>query len=246
MTSCRWGWHPLLAALALVAVAMQSARAEPLTDPTARASYSLGHQIGADLLRQGRSVDPGALRKGLLDGLAGRTPGLTTEQMEALLADLKRGIVADERRDRLSGQWSLRQSGADFLAANAKKEGVVSLPSGLQYRVIRSGEGRHPTAEDRVEIRYRSTRLDGVAFHDSMREGSPPDTHLVSDLIPGLVEVLPLMSEGSRWEVFIPSNLAFSRRGPLADHTVIYDLELIGVVPHASGPGIDAKAEGAK
>jgi FKBP-type peptidyl-prolyl cis-trans isomerase FklB len=224
----------ILAALLTGALGASVAHGEPLSDPTERLSYSLGHQIGTDLVRQERSVDDEALAKGLRDALAGQSPELAPEEMEALLTDLKRGIVAEESRDRLRTESSLRQAGADFLSANAQQEGVVVLASGLQYRVIRAGSGRHPRAEDRVELRYRSTRVDGTPFHDSTQADTPPDTHGVDTLIPGLEEALLLMPEGSRWRVFIPPGLAFGRRGPLADHTVIYDLDLIAVLPHVA------------
>jgi FKBP-type peptidyl-prolyl cis-trans isomerase FklB len=151
--------------------------------------------------------------------------------MRALLLGLKRGIVAAEREDRLRPSTSLRRAGEEFLALNASEEGVVELASGLQYRVIRAGSGAHPGAQDRVRVRYRSTRLDGTAFHDSLREGAEPETLEVSGVIKGLGEALELMAVGARWEIFLPPDLAFGRRGPLADHTVVYDLELLGVVP---------------
>lgn len=212
-------------------VATGAARGEPSEDPGARASYSLGHQIGLDLARQGRAVDIESLRRGLLDARAGRAPAIGDAERNALLVGLKRNIVATEREDRIRGMSSLRRAGAAFLAENAHEEGVVELPSGLQYRVMRAGTGRRPGPDDRVTVRYRSTRLDGTAFHDSMREAAEPETFRVRGLVPGLTEALQLMPEGSRWEIFLPPDLAFGRRGPLQDQTVIYDLELLAVLP---------------
>ena len=230
----------MFAVLVSIGVNAGVARGEPLADATARVSYSIGHQIGTDLVRQARSADGAAFGEGLRDALEGLAPRLEPDEMAVLLAELKRSIVADERSDRLRGASSLRQAGADFMATNAGEEGVVALASGLQYRVLHAADGRRPGAQDRVEIRYRSTRLDGVPFHDSLREGSPSETHRVDALIPGLEEALQLMPVGSRWQVFIPPNLAFRRRGPLADHTVIYDVELIAIRPSA----IEAQAAG--
>jgi FKBP-type peptidyl-prolyl cis-trans isomerase FklB len=222
----------LAAAAALLA---SGASAEPLPeDAGARQSYSLGHQIGVDLVRQGRSVDLESLRRGLRDGLAGQPPALPEAEMQALLRELKRGIAASEREQRLAGA-SLRRAGAEFLAANAGRPGVVSLPSGVQYRVIRAGRGRSPGPGDRVRVRYRSERLDGTAFHDSLREGAPAETLRVDAVIPGLGEALQLMAEGARFEIAIPPQLAFGRRGPLADHTVVYEVELVEVVSPAAG-----------
>jgi FKBP-type peptidyl-prolyl cis-trans isomerase FklB len=219
------------AGLALVSIVAGFARAEPPKETVARASYSLGHQIGMDLARQGRAVDVESLRRGLLDALAGRVPALSDAERTALLVGLKRNIVTAEREDRIRGMSSLRQAGAAFMAENAQKEGVIELPSGLQYRVIRAGTGLRPGPDDRVTVRYRSTRLDGAAFHDSTREGAAPETFRVSGLVPGLTEALQLMPEGSRWEIFLPPDLAFGRRGPLQDQTVIYDLDLLEVLP---------------
>jgi FKBP-type peptidyl-prolyl cis-trans isomerase FklB len=219
------------ASLALVLSAAGSARGEPPEGQGARASYSLGHQIGMDLAREGRAIDVESLRVGLRDALAGRAPALSDAERNALLVGLKRTIVASEREDRLRGMSSLRRAGAAFLAENAQKEGVVELPSGLQYRVIRAGTGPRPGRNDRVAVRYRSTRLDGTAFHDSTREGTEPETFRVSGLVPGLTEALQLMPEGSRWEIFLAPDLAFGRRGALQDQTVVYDLELLTVLP---------------
>jgi len=227
-------WH---AGLALLASFAGAALAEPPEGEAERASYSLGHQIGMDLTRQGREIDIESLRRGLGDALAGRAPALADAERDALLVSLKRTIVASEREDRIRGASSLRQAGATFLAENARKEGVVALPSGLQYRVIRAATGRRPGADDRVTLRYRSTRLDGTAFHDSLRGSSEPETFRVDALVPGLTEALQLMPEGSRWQIFLPPELAFRRRGPLADQTLIYDLELLAVKPAAAAAG---------
>jgi FKBP-type peptidyl-prolyl cis-trans isomerase len=210
---------------------------ESLLVPSERASYSLGHQIGVDLVRQGSKVDLDSLRRGLRDALAGREPALPDEVRNALLVGLKRGIVATERDERIRGTSSLRKAGASFLADNRAKPGVVQLESGLQYRVIREGTGPRPSASDLVRVRYRSTRLDGTAFHDSMSDGHDSETFRVSTLIAGLGEALQLMPEASRWEIFVPPDLAFGRRGPLQDQTVVYDLELIEVfTAEANGP----------
>jgi len=217
-----------------VSIAGAAWAAGPPEGPAARASYSLGHQIGVDLAREGREVDLEALRRGLEDALAGRAPALGDAERNALLLGLKRRIVAYERDKRIRGASSPRQAGAAFLAENARRPDVVALPSGLQYRVLRAGSGRRPGPDDRVTLRYRSTRLDGTAFHDSLREGARPETFRVSGLVRGLTEALQLMPEGSRWEIFLPPGLAFGRGGPLEDQTVIYDLELIAVEPAGS------------
>jgi FKBP-type peptidyl-prolyl cis-trans isomerase len=227
----------LLCALLLASVTA----AEPQGQDTSRESYSIGHQIGMDVVRQSRHVDLDALLRGLQDGLAGHESAVPAAELDAVLLALKQGIVAAERSDRIGGAPTLRRASEAFMAENAQREGVVALPSGVQYRIIRPGSGPRPSAYDSVEVRYRSTRLDGTAFHDSTRPGSQPETLRVGELIAGLREVLPLMSVGARWEIFIPPQLAFGRRGPLADHAVVYELELLGV--RASGAAVEEKHE---
>lgn len=181
---------------------------------------------GAISCGRGRSVDVDGLRRGLRDAVDGRAAALSAEERNDLLLGLKRGIVATDRDARLRGAWSLRETGKQFMAENARREGVVVLESGVQYRVLHKGDGPRPGPDDRVSVRYRSTRLDGTPFHDSLRADAAPETFRVSAVIQGLGEALQHMPEGSRWEIFIPPDLAFGRRGALEDQTVVYDLEL--------------------
>jgi FKBP-type peptidyl-prolyl cis-trans isomerase FklB len=213
-----------------VASVFGNAGAATEDDEVSLTSYSIGHQIGMDLMRQKRPVDLAAVERGLGDGLNGREPAYSDEELDALLLTLKQQIVTADRVDRIRGAPTLRQAGKDFMAENAEREDVATLASGLQYRVIRDGKGKQPAPADRVQIRYRSWRLDGTAFHDSTLPESDPETMRMGTLIAGLREALALMGEGARWEIFIPPELAFGRRGPLADHTVVYDMELLAVV----------------
>jgi FKBP-type peptidyl-prolyl cis-trans isomerase FklB len=218
---------PLISlALVVLLSLVATAGADDAETPAQRASFALGHQIGSDLVRQGRSVDVDALRRGLRDAVDGRAAALAAEERNDLLLGLKRGIVATDRAARLRGAWSLRETGERFMAENARREGVVVLESGVQYRVLRKGDGPRPGPEDRVSVRYRSTRLDGTPFHDSLRPDAAPETFRVGAVIEGLGEALQHMPEGSRWEIVIPPDLAFGRRGALQDQTVVYDLEL--------------------
>jgi FKBP-type peptidyl-prolyl cis-trans isomerase FklB len=220
----------LIPALAAVMIGATSER--PAEDPTARASYSLGHQIGSDLASQGKAIDADSLRQGLLDALAARSPALARPDMDELLVDLKRKIVDGDqpglvRRKKASEQ---RHRGAAFLATNALEPDVVTRESGLQYRVVTPGNGRLPSADDRVSLRYRSSLIDGNAFHDSLRESEKPETLHVGGVVKGLTEALQLMREGARWQVVVPADLAYGSRGPIADRTVIFDVELISIV----------------
>ena len=227
----------VLLALVVLLSLVGTARADDAETAAQRASFALGHQIGSDLVRQGRSVDVDALRRGLRDAVDGRTAALAAEERNDLLLGLKRGIVATDREVRLRGAWSLREAGERFMAENARREGVVVLESGVQYRVLRNGNGPRPGLDDRVSVRYRSTRLDGTPFHDSLRPDAVPETFRVGAMIEGLGEALQHMPEGSRWEIVIPPDLAFGRRGALQDQTVVYDLELREVAGSAKRSG---------
>jgi FKBP-type peptidyl-prolyl cis-trans isomerase FklB len=204
-----------------------------LEDAGDRASYSLGHQIGSDLERQGAEIDADALLQGLRDALGELPPSIPPEEMEAILVGLKRKIETAQREERPQMAERYRAEGEEFLAANAEKEGVVVLPSGVQYRVLQQRTGRSPGPSDKVKVHYRSTLLDGTEFHNSFRAEGEPEMLHVSGVIRGMAEGLQLMREGARWQLFIPADLAYGGRGPLADRTVIYEVELISVEPGA-------------
>jgi len=211
--------------------------AEPvvLTDEIDRESYSLGYQIGSDLKSQGEDLDPETILAGFRDGMSGRKPGVDADEMKSILVEFKsaslarkRSAHAIRREEKQGSREAYHAEDQEFLSANAAREGVVSLPSGLQYRVIREGGGATPKLRDTVEINYRGTRTDGSPFGSSDRPDKPK-TFAVSALIPGLTEAVLLMREGARWEVVIPPHLGFPTRGPLGERVVVYDIELLSV-----------------
>jgi FKBP-type peptidyl-prolyl cis-trans isomerase FklB len=220
----------LLVAGALLLPALGlTAEEKPLGVPTTRLSYSLGYQIGEDLKRQGTEVRPEALQRGVRDGLSGLAPGVEPQQMQQILAGLKQRLAVDERAQRQKSVEGYRGEGREFLAANAKKEGVVALPSGLQYQVLAKGSGKTPGPNDTVTVHYRGTTLDGAVFYDSHRgEGQPASFH-VGAVIPGMGEALQRMREGDKWRLFVPADLAYGERGPLADRALIFEVELVSV-----------------
>jgi len=222
----------LLAAGAFLLPALGlAAEEEPLDDPTTRLSYSLGHQIGADLKRQGTEVRPDALESGVRDGLSGIAPAVDPERMQQVLAGLKQKLATEERAKKQQAVEGYRGEGREFLAANAKKEGVVSLSSGLQYQVLAKGSGKTPGPNDTVTVHYRGTTLDGAVFYDSHRGDGPPASFHVGAVIPGMSEALQLMREGDTWRLFVPADLAYGERGPLADRALIFEVELVSVQP---------------
>jgi FKBP-type peptidyl-prolyl cis-trans isomerase FklB len=200
-----------------------------IKDAAGRASYSLGYQIGGDLERQAAEIDADALLRGLRDALGGTAPSIPPEEMSAILVGLKRKIEITQRQQKQQMAEKYRAEGEEFLAANAEKEGVVTLPSGLQYEILRNGAGKMPGASDKVVVHYRSTLVDGTVFHDSRQGEGEPETLHVSGVIRGLTEALQLMREGARWRLFMPADLAYGRRGPVAERTVILEVELISV-----------------
>jgi FKBP-type peptidyl-prolyl cis-trans isomerase FklB len=201
-----------------------------LKDEKERINYSVGYQIGGDFKRQGVALVPEPLLQGIRDALAEEKPLLSTEEMRTILVGLKKKIDADLIERKKAASERLRGEGREFLTGNAGKEGVITLPSGLQYKVIKEGSGKKPTLKDRVTVNYRATRIDGQEFDSTYRDGKPSIIPL-DKVIPGWQEALPLMKEGSKWQLFIPSDLAFGERGPLADRAVIYEIELIAVNP---------------
>jgi len=219
----------MMLAAALLWSACSADERPEIEGPGDRASYSLGFQIGGDLKRQNQEVDADALLQGLRDGLGGASPALAPEAMNTILGELKQRIENSQRDRKLQQSTEYREQGRAFLESNAADEGVVTLPSGLQYKVLREGIGSSPGPSDKVKVHYRSTLIDGTEFHNSHQRGDEPETLHVSGVIRGLTEGLQLMKEGARWRLFIPADLAFGRRGPLADRTVIYEVELIAI-----------------
>ena len=234
-----WFTAPIIGAcigLALFHGVIVAEEQSELTSESDRIGYSLGHQIGRDLKQQNVEPDSAIIQRGIEDGLGGKPPLLPEKEMQTSLRALKQDILSEEQEERLETirerrikREMARKEGEVFLAANTKKTGVTTLPSGLQYKVIKTGKGSKPIATDTVILHYRGTLLDGNEF-DSTPENEP-ESFPVKEVIPGLQEALQLMQPGARWELYIPPELAFGRRGPLEDQTLIYDLELLSIEP---------------
>ena len=148
--------------------------------------------------------------------------------MRAMLQELKRKVVAEQQRRGVERELELLAEGKKFLEENARKEGVVTTASGLQYKVIKPGTGKSPGPQDQVTVHYRGTHVDGRPFDSSYKKNKPA-TFKVNSVIKGWSEGLQLMKEGGKFQFFIPQNLAYGGRGPLAHRTLIFDVELISV-----------------
>jgi FKBP-type peptidyl-prolyl cis-trans isomerase len=221
------------------AVAAPAAGAKPnfvLNTPTDRMSYSYGVEIARGLQRQRIEINPDAVSRGMKDVLAGDKLLMGEENLRTNVAAFQAEIRTKQARTRLMAAQDNKQEGDAFMAANKTKEGVVTLPSGLQYKILKAGSGPKPTAGDTVECWYRGTLIDGTEF-DSSARGVDNENGLsifkVSDVIPGWREALELMPVGSKWQLFIPPSLAYGQRGaggnigPYA--TLILEVELVAI-----------------
>ncbi len=202
-----------------------------LQDEKDKINYSIGYQVGNDLKDQKVELNTAALVQGLQDAFDVSTkPLLTAEEMQTILVALKKKIDTRQEQKGKKAVENYRGEGRTFLAANAKKVRVISLPSGLQYMIIKEGSGKMPKPEDTVTATYRGTLIDGKEFDSSFRDNKPA-TFRLNTVIPGWQEALSMMKEGAKWKLFIPADLAFGERGPLADKVVIYEIELLSVQP---------------
>ena len=203
-----------------------------------KASYAIGMNIGRNLKKDSVDVDPAVMLRGLKDALAGGKLLMTDEEAKTALTVLQTEVRAKEEAKTKAAAVENKKTGEAFLAANKTKEGVVTLPSGLQYKIIKEGNGPKPTAEDTVLCHYRGTLVDNTEFDSSYKRGEPLKIP-VGGVIKGWTEAIQLMPVGSKWQLFIPSNLAYGERGapgsPIGPNsTLIFDVELISIEPKAA------------
>ncbi len=193
-----------------------------------RVSYGIAMNMGANIARQGGvEIDTTAFLAGLQDGLKGATPRVSEKDLQAAFAS------AQEKVEAAAAEGSAEQvkAGQAFLEKNKARDGVVVTESGLQYEIIKDGDGAKPTAEQTVEVHYHGTLIDGTVFDSSVKRGETI-SFPVKGVIPGWVEGLQLMSVGSKWKLFIPADLGYgnSPQGPIpAGSTLIFEVELISI-----------------
>ncbi len=205
-----------------------------LKTPKEKASYSLGMNIGKSLHRG--SLEPGdldmsILMRGLRDALADSKPLLSDDEMKAALTSLQADVNKRQGEKMQVAGAANKKAGDAFLAANKTKEGVVTLPSGLQYKILKAGTGPKPTAADSVVCNYKGTFLNGTEFDSSYKRGQPA-TFGVTGVIKGWTEALQLMPVGSKWQLFIPSDLAYGpqgRPGVEPNSTLVFEVELLSI-----------------
>ncbi len=203
-----------------------------LKDEKDKVSYSIGINIGNNLKRQSVEVNPDILLQGIKDVLSGGKTLMTEQEVKQTMMDFQKDMMAKHQARMKELGEKNEKEGEAFLAENKKKEGVITLPSGLQYKVIKEGEGKTPIATDMVTVHYRGTLIDGKEFDSSYTRGQPV-TFPVKGVIPGFSEALQLMKVGSKWQLFIPSNLSYGERGAGEEigpnATLIFDIELISI-----------------
>lgn len=200
-------------------------------------SYSMGVMFGRELKSQGMDIDPDALARGIADAFTGK-PALTQKQIDSILTSYQNEIGKRQiEQARIAGEKAKRE-GELFLAKNKNEQGVKTLPSGLQYRVIKQGQGKRPKASDMVTTKYRGTFINGQEFDSSEQHGGTA-SFPVTGVIRGWTEALQLMPVGSKWRLYVPSDLAYGERGMppvIAPHsTLVFDVELLDITD-SNGP----------
>jgi FKBP-type peptidyl-prolyl cis-trans isomerase FklB len=220
-----------LAAVAVVGCRTASQEPPPLRTPEERFSYGLGARLGSDVRKSSHAVDRDLVLRGVQDGLDG-TSALSDDEVNAAL---KEGLESElARRDaaREEAAQAAERDGRAFLARNRERPGVVTLPSGLQYEVLRAGSGPSPGVEDVVTCHYTGSLLDGTVFDDTAKLGAPR-TFRVSSVIDGFEEALLQMPTGARWKLYVPAALAYGERGAGAkippNATLIFEVELVSI-----------------
>ena len=203
-----------------------------LKDQKDKESYSFGYQFGQNLKSQGVDLNLDIYTSGIRDALGGKEPRMSQEEIRATIGELQKRVMATRQKELKEKAEMNLAEGKAFLDENKKKEGVKTLPSGLQYKVLVEGSGKTPKATDTVTVHYRGTLINGSEFDSSYKKGQPT-TFRVNGVIRGWSEALQLMKGGSKWQLFIPPELAYGEGGAGGqippNCTLIFEVELISV-----------------
>ncbi len=220
------------------ATTAKSAAPAPLTTQKQKFSYAFGMSFGSGNAQMLKKLmiefDPALVAQGVKDSMAGTKTRLTEDEAKAILNEVQAKVKKQQQEKEQADAAKNKTAGTAFLAANKSKEGVVTLPSGLQYKILTAGTGAKPTATDSVVCNYRGALVDGTEFDSSYKRGKPA-TFGVSQVIKGWTEALQLMPVGSKWQLFIPADLAYGERGEPRggigpNSTLIFDVELMSIV----------------
>lgn len=235
---CKW----ILASLALIlsAAGLHAQDASPLKTDKDKTSYALGVAVGKSFQAQGVEADPNLIAQGLKDAYTNGKLLISDDEFRSLMTAFQQAMNDKQNAAKAALADNNKKAGAAFLAANAKKDGVTTTPTGLQYKVITAGSGAKPSDTDTVTLQYRGTLIDGTEFDSSYKNGQPAVLE-VGRVIPGFKEALKLMPVGSKYQFVIPADQAYGDRGagnvigPNA--TLIFEIELISIQGKQTAPG---------
>ena len=224
----------LIATIGFAQDKAQPQKDQQLKDQKEKASYSIGHELGASLKKGNMEVNPDVLLKGLRDGLSGAKSLLTEEQIKETMAAFQKEMMEKQAAAQKELGEKNQAAGEKFLAENKKKEGVKTTASGLQYKVLKEGSGDSPKETDTVVTNYKGTLLDGTEF-DSSYKRNEPATFPVNRVIKGWTEALMLMKPGAKYQLWIPAALGYGERGVGKDigpnSTLVFEVELLSIKP---------------
>ena len=216
----------------LVTTPVVAAEKQELKTQKDKVSYVIGLDMGNSLKKNMVDVDTEILVRGLKDALSGANPLMTEQEMKETIMALQKDLQAKQQEQAKALAEKNKKEGESFLAENKKKRGVITMPSGLQYKILANGKGQSPKATDTVTVNYKGTLVDGTEFDSSYKRGQPA-TFTVNGVIAGWTEALQLMKEGSKWQLFVPSNLAYGERGAGGavgpNAVLIFEVELISI-----------------
>lgn len=223
----------LLTLLLVALFAMPAVAADQLKAEQEKLGYAIGMNIGTNMKQQQVDVDPNQVAAGLMAALKGEETKLSQEEMGKILAEYQQKMQMKQMEQMASDAVENEKLGNEYLADNAKKEGVITLESGLQYKVLTAGQGATPAIDSKVEVHYRGTLIDGTEFDSSYSRGTPA-SFTVNGVISGWTEALQLMKEGDKWQLVIPSQLAYAERGapPVIppNAVLVFEVELLKVL----------------
>jgi FKBP-type peptidyl-prolyl cis-trans isomerase FklB len=216
----------------LLPTALFTQQKETLQTQKGKVSYSIGVDIGRNMKRQSIEVDLDLLARGIKDGLAEGKCALSDSMMQVTMAAWQKEMMAKMNENQKIAGEKNKKEGDAFLAENKKKSGVVTLPSGLQYKILKDGTGKSPKATDTVVTNYRGTLINGKEFDSSYKRGQPA-TFPVNQVIAAWTEALQKMKVGSKWQLFVPASLGYGENGAGQDigpnATLIFEVELLDI-----------------
>jgi FKBP-type peptidyl-prolyl cis-trans isomerase FklB len=224
-----------IAGMMLMAFQVQAEEPQQFKTQKEKVSYAIGVDLVRNFKKQGIEADLDLVIKGMRDGSTGAKLLISDAGMSKSLSDYQQELAGKQAQLKVLAAENNKRDGAVWLAANKGREGVVALPSGLQYKVIKAGDGKKPGDTDSVTCRYRGTLIDGTEFDSSESLGFPVTFNVKDSAIAGWSEALKQMPAGSKWQVFIPPQLGYGEKGAGRDigpnATLIYEIELIAVNP---------------